>query len=164
MSDASLSCSAHLACHLENRDAEILDFGCGSGRAGAALASLGFRHIDGLDPSAGMLRQARATGVYRTLVEARLLGPIDLPDRSYDAIVAPEIFVTGGAGPGILGELVRLLRAGGLVSLAVPESGGFREVFDRLAGTGELLQLGGTWDRLSAERDPGGRFLVLGRF
>ena len=164
MSDASLSCSAHLACHLENRDAEILDFGCGSGRAGAALAGLGFGNIDGMDPSAGMLRQARAKRAYRTLVVARPLGPIDLPDRSYDAIVAPEIFISGGAGPGVLGELVRLLRAGGLVSLTLPERGGFREALDRLAGTGELLQLGGTWDRLSADRDAGGRFLVFGRF
>lgn len=164
MSDASHCCSAHLACHLENRDAEILDFGCGSGCAGAALAGLGFRNIDGMDRSAGMLRQARARGVYRTLIEARSLNLTDLPDRSYDAIVAREIFVADGADPGVLGEFVRLLRAGGLVSLAVPEGGGFREALDRLADAGEILQLGGTWDRLSVDRDPGGRILVLGRF
>ena len=92
------------------------------------------------------------------LFHADPLVPVDLPDRSYDAIVAPDIFTRAGAGPEVLGECVRLLRAGGLISLAAPEEAG--PLLDGLAGPGELLQMDRTWDRLSDE--PGIPWLVPG--
>jgi predicted TPR repeat methyltransferase len=53
-------------------ETDILDAGCGTGLLGAALAPYGFRSIDGLDLSPGMLRVARRRRVYHDL------GPADL--------------------------------------------------------------------------------------
>ena len=161
MAGRAESCVRRLAGHLGNPKAEILDLGCGSGAAGAVLNGMGFGNVDGMESSLDLLGMARSRGAYRMLFHADPLVPVDLPDRSYDAIVAPDIFTRAGAGPEVLGECVRLLRAGGLISLAAPEEAG--PLLDRLAGSGELLQMDRTWDRLSENPESHGWFLVCGR-
>ena len=49
---------AELVQHLQQRDLEIIDFGCGTGLVGEALHEQGFVHVDGADISSGMLVQA----------------------------------------------------------------------------------------------------------
>ena len=52
-------------------DGGMVDLGCGSGAAGAALAARFEGHrLTGVDASPAMLDRARATGAYDTLVEA----------------------------------------------------------------------------------------------
>src|SRR5271165_1899131 len=48
-------------------EARILDAGCGTGLGGQLLAAKGFTHLDGLDLSAGMLREAAKKGCYTAL-------------------------------------------------------------------------------------------------
>ncbi len=50
----------------------ILDVGCGTGLAGLELSRLGYKRIDGLDVSAGMLEHARNHGIYRKLFQKRI--------------------------------------------------------------------------------------------
>ena len=52
-----------LARVLEPKDAQIIDYGCGTGLVGEALAATGYRRVDGVDISTGMLEQARAKRV-----------------------------------------------------------------------------------------------------
>jgi predicted TPR repeat methyltransferase len=66
--------AAELAQHLQQRDLEIIDFGCGTGLVGEALRELGFVHVDGADISTGMLDQASARQVYRNLLMHRPYG------------------------------------------------------------------------------------------
>ena len=93
-------------------------------------SGLGYRVIDGMDASGHMLAQARARGAYRRLFSAR--SPAELPDRSYDAVVAARVLRGDDASPGALDDLVRLLRAGGVISLAVAPEGVLADACERM--------------------------------
>ncbi|MDE0047677.1 MAG: class I SAM-dependent methyltransferase [bacterium] len=162
MRDSVAGCRDNLACHLADRQAEVLDWGCGDGEVGAALSGLGYRLIDGMDAASSMLARARERGVYRRLFSAE--SPADLPDRSYDAVVASRVFCGEDASVEVLDGLVRLLRAGGVMSLAVAPRGGLEDACERMCREGALLKMEATWDRLPATGEPELRFLVLGRF
>ncbi|KAF7190963.1 Methyltransferase-like protein 27 [Pseudocercospora fuligena] len=120
-----------------NLDGEILDAGCGTGLAGVALAQAGATVIDGIDLSPGMLKVARRTKVYRDLWPVDMLKPIQQKDNTYDIVTCVGTFTTGhvGATPA-LGELVRVLKKGGVLAatildnLWVPE--GFEAEVERL--------------------------------
>ena len=118
-------------------DGAILDAGCGTGLVGVELAALGAHTIDGVDLSPGMLEQARATGVYRTLTAADLTHPLPLAADAYDALVCVGTLTHGHVGPGVLGEFARLVRPGGSVVATVLddlwESGGYAAQARRLA-------------------------------
>ena len=162
MHDGAAGCCDNLACHLEDRQAEILDWGCANGGVGAVLSGLGYRVVDGMDAESSLLARARERGVYRRLFSAE--SPADLPDRSYDAVVASRVFCGDDASVEVLDGLVRLLRAGGVMSLAVAPEGGLADACKKMCKAGALLKMEATWDRLPATGEPGLRFLVLGRF
>ena len=65
-----------LAQHLPDRQAQILDIGCGTGLGGLALAGHGFQCIDGLDVSPEMMQVAGRRGVYRQFLTADLNAPL----------------------------------------------------------------------------------------
>ena len=162
MRDGAAGCCHNLACHLDDRRAEILDWGCGDGEVGAILTGLGYRVIDGMDATTSMLAGARERGAYRRLFSSR--SPADLPDRSYDAVVASRVFCGEDASVEVLDGLIRLMRAGGVMSVAVAPRGGLADACERMCRAGALLKMEATWDRLPATGEPGMRFLVLGRF
>jgi 2-polyprenyl-6-hydroxyphenyl methylase/3-demethylubiquinone-9 3-methyltransferase len=91
----------------------ILDLGCGKGRFATHLAA-GGAEVVGLDLSARMI--ARAEGLDRVLASARRLpfGP-----GVFDAVVAVEVLqhVSPDTIGGVLSEVARVLRPGGLVAL-----------------------------------------------
>ena len=66
-----------LAQHLADRQAAVLDIGCGTGLGGQGLAGHGFVTIDGLDVSPEMMQVAGRRGVYRRFVTADLNLPLD---------------------------------------------------------------------------------------
>ncbi len=107
-------CAAALAAHLTPHTAPILDFGCGTGLSGQALAALGFTTIDGVDLSEGMLATARKRGVYRDLrkIEADDIG---VAKGDYAAIAAVGVISSGAAPASTLGVLTKLLAPGGLM-------------------------------------------------
>lgn len=72
--------------------ARFLDLGCGSGLMARALAGH-FEQAIGIDLSAGMLREAEATGLYARLECASLLDVIGRTEpRSCDLVVAADVF------------------------------------------------------------------------
>lgn len=110
--------AAALAGLLDRHDAPILDFGCGTGLSGTALAGVGFSVIDGVDISEGMLAAARDRGVYRNL---RLI-PADEAFRvepgSYAAIAAVGVIGAGAAPLSVLDDLSKCLGKGGLLAFS----------------------------------------------
>ena len=52
-------CAEALAGAIDNLFSPVLDFGCGTGMSGEALAEAGFKNIDGCDLSERMLEVAR---------------------------------------------------------------------------------------------------------
>ena len=106
-------CAEMLSRHLTDRRAEILDIGCGTGLAGAALSDEGYGIVDGCDFSPGMLAKARETGLYRRLFEADLNAPpLDAADGAYGAAVAVGVFSFSLIRPDALDEILRILAPG----------------------------------------------------
>lgn len=135
--------------HRPDTGIEILDAGCGTGLAGLALQTLGYRRLDGFDLSASMAAEARAAGCYR---EVR--GDIDIMQASqaytgacYDAVLSVGVFTLGHVPPEALLELLPLTRDGGALVLSTRthyyDETGFQELIDDLldASRIELLQL-----------------------
>ncbi|MBF9058747.1 methyltransferase domain-containing protein [Rhodobacterales bacterium HKCCSP123] len=104
-----------LAAASEDLAAPILDFGCGTGLSGKALAAEGFTTIDGTDITPEMLAIARSLGLYRTL---SLSEPGDAPAPGYAAIAAIGVVSLGAAPPETLDRLLGALAAGGHLALS----------------------------------------------
>lgn len=129
--DAPVQAAAHLARHIDVRDAPILDVGAGTGLVGEALASHGFEHIEALDLSTKMLETCRAKGVYRGFHQAQLGLELPLEDAQFAAVVAVGVLTEGHAKPDCFDELTRVVRPGGRIVFAlrpdVRERFGFKE-------------------------------------
>lgn len=106
-----------LASLLDDSDAPIADYGCGTGLVGVVLRELGFSTIDGIDHSAGMLDVARAKGCYRSLIQADLTRPITIPDDTYAAMICVGVMGAGHLVPEDFAPLFRTVRPGGPIVL-----------------------------------------------
>jgi predicted TPR repeat methyltransferase len=131
---------AELAQHLQQRDLEIIDFGCGTGLVGEALHEQGFVHIDGTDISNGMLEQARAKQIYRNLLCADLTARIPLDDDCYAAGLCVGSLGAGHVGAVHVAEMLRPIRRGGQFVLTMNgtyyHSGGFEQTFQQMQDDG----------------------------
>ena len=121
--------------------AVILDAGCGTGLVGQALASLGAKHIDGIDLSVPMLDIAEKTGVYRNVSQADMNQELAQPDNEYDIITCVGTFTLGHVGPDpALRELVRVAKKDGVVVSTILEElwlqGGFKAEAQKLQAEG----------------------------
>lgn len=97
------------------KDSRILDAACGSGLTGRALANLGYRHIDGIDISAKLLKLAEETGSYSELRKVDMQSfPLPFDDDHFDAVNFIGA-LTYFEGTGILKELCRIVRSGGFI-------------------------------------------------
>ncbi len=98
----------------------VLDAACGTGKYFAMLAAAGHR-VAGADQSAGMLARARARGIAFSLEHT------SLQDLSYsgqfDAVLAIDAMehIPPEDWPGVLANLHRAVRPGGLLYLTVGE-------------------------------------------
>ncbi|KAJ4357941.1 uncharacterized protein N0V89_002518 [Didymosphaeria variabile] len=148
-------------------DTSIVDAGCGSGLVGVTLQELGFKTIDGLDLSEGMLKVADKTGAYRKLEVTDLTQKLDIEDGTYDALTCSGTFTHGHIGPEPLPELTRIIKSGGILVATVLEifwkEGGFEKVVKRLVdnGTVEVLEKDVHNYRKLGNESSGGVVLVL---
>ncbi len=157
-----------LAAHLPDRQAAVLDIGCGTGLLGQGLAEHGFGTIDGLDVSPEMMQVAQRRGVYRRFIEADLNLPLAIPDASYGGASCCGTFTHGHVGAGCLDELFRVLRSGApfafTVKLEVFDSLGFKDKLAALEQQGTIRMLSFAHDRHYATSDqPDGVFCVYAR-
>lgn len=108
--------------YLPSPDIRILDAGCGSGLSGEALRAHGYREIDGCDFSPEMLEISSQKNCYRTLFEADLnIGLPQVSDDTYDAVVCVGVFSFGHVMPNACDDLLRVLRKGGILIIALNE-------------------------------------------
>jgi predicted TPR repeat methyltransferase len=108
---------------------DILDAGCGTGLAGLALKPLAGR-LDGIDLSEKMAEQARARGIYDTVVVADLVSETARRDGFYDLVVAADVLI-------YLGDLAPVLAA---AHGALRPNGHFAFTVERGEGEGYSLQ------------------------
>lgn len=109
-------CADALSRHLEDRNAPILDIGCGTGLSGMALHKAGFTALEGTDLSAAMLDKARLhKGIYKSLRLTSLDDPFPFSKGAYAAITAMGVIADKHAPPETIGQLVSKLDTDGLL-------------------------------------------------
>ena len=131
--------------HVADFGARILDAGCGTGNMAQLLAQMGYRNIDGLDPSPGMLEIARGKQVYQSLHELYLGAQVDLPPDSYDAVVAAGVLTHGHAPAESLDGILGITRPGGVILFSLSKPAWLEHGF---RGKIEQLEQDGQWQRL----------------
>lgn len=96
-----------------------IDLGCGTGLAAAAFARQ-VDHFIGIDLSPGMIREARATGLYAELEVADMLdGLRGKNDASANLIVAADAMVYLADLAAVLVEAKRVLAPGGVLAFTL---------------------------------------------
>lgn len=137
-------CANALAPHLPDKNAALIDLGCGTGLAGAALAALGYTNIDGVDFSTEMLAVARSRDCYSKLEIADLNAVLDIPSARYAAAISVGVFGQHVL-PAALDESVRVVEPGGLMCFSVNERAfdgyGFRDKVEALNAAGRVTTL-----------------------
>ncbi|QAU49631.1 class I SAM-dependent DNA methyltransferase [Bradyrhizobium guangzhouense] len=96
-----------------------IDLGCGTGLAAAAFAKQ-VDHFIGIDLSSGMIKEARATGLYAELEVADMIeGLRTKPDASANLVVAADAFVYLSDLAPVLTETKRVLLSGGTLAFTL---------------------------------------------
>ncbi|MEJ5914631.1 class I SAM-dependent methyltransferase [Pseudokineococcus sp. 1T1Z-3] len=107
---------------------QVVDVGCGTGRVTAHLAEQGL-DVLGLDPSPGMLTQARAASPHLRFAEGDVRR-LDLPDASCAGTLSwyALLHLPPESLPRAVAELARVLRPGGLLLLGFHVGEGHRTI------------------------------------
>ncbi len=108
--------SKALAGVIADKTRSVLDFGCGTGLSGMALAAEGFTTIDGTDITPEMLEKAREKPAYRTLWLSEL-GDV-IPTDHYEIIAAIGVVSLGAAPPDTHDMLLSALPKGGIYAFS----------------------------------------------
>ncbi len=125
-----------LMAHLDDRDAKILDLGCGTGLTVCTLAEQGFTNLYGIDLSREMVEVANRKGLYKGLKVGDVNLPLEYESDSFDGVISSGTFTHGHVGPGPLNEIFRILKPAGILACTVHkdlwESMGFADRFKQL--------------------------------
>lgn len=134
---------------VQDFDARILDAGCGTGNMAQILTQMGYRNIDGLDPSAGMLAVARNKQLYQQLHQLYLEQHIALPESSYDAVVAAGVLTHGHAPPEALDGILDITRDGGIILFSLSQI-----AFEEMGFEQKIVELdaAGRWRKLEQSK------------
>ncbi len=120
--------------YVADKSATILDIGCGTGLTGLAATSHGFKTLDGVDISPDMLAEAGKKGVYRTLIQADLTGPLQIASASYDAAISSGTFTHAHVGAGAFDEIFRVLKPGAIFACTINADVWVENGFDQQIG------------------------------
>jgi SAM-dependent methyltransferase len=100
------------------RGKRVLDLGCRSGALTRHL--LAGNEVVGVDVDRDALAKAAALGIEP--VEANVEDPLPFPDGSFDAVVAGELLEHLRFPDGLVAEIRRILRPGGVLVGSVPNA------------------------------------------
>ena len=99
----------------------ILDVGAGTGALAEALLQKLKFNIEATDISKEMLKVADSKKIYKRCFASDLTKRIPVDDSFYDGVVSSGTFTHGHVGPSSMDELVRITKAGGLITISVNE-------------------------------------------
>jgi len=150
-----------------DRQARILDAGCGTGLVGRRLRQAGYTDIHGSDYSEKMLDVAGACGAYRSLQQHDLTQPVET-DQLYDAAIVVGVFAFSVPSAEHLVNITCSLKPDG-IALVTVNGKAWREIdwpaklegFDEKYPQARLVEVL-TIDYLTAEGIDG-RLLILQR-
>jgi len=145
---------------------KVLDVAAGTGRVGHELHRMGFRHIDALEPSPGMLKVLLSRGIYENTFESAVgFKPVDdiLPN-TYDSLVIAGGMGEGHIPVGAVDEMIRVVKPGGTVFIVMREEylSYVQEYVGKLEPYMEALQEKGFWKQVSRNIVPSYSFNKTG--
>jgi 2-polyprenyl-3-methyl-5-hydroxy-6-metoxy-1,4-benzoquinol methylase len=111
----------------------VLDLGCGDGRFSAALVGAG-ASVVGVDASAEALRRARTVAPGAEFVKSEEGVPLPFGGDSFDLVWCGETLEHVVDVAQLLGEVRRVLVAGGMLLATTPNHARLRVAFEALAG------------------------------
>ncbi|GHG80733.1 class I SAM-dependent DNA methyltransferase [Pseudodonghicola xiamenensis] len=121
----------------------VLDFGCGTGLSGLALADAGFQHIHGADVSTGMLQQAEAKKVYDRLLPLPMGNPDPGLVSRYRLVTAVGAISPGAAPASCLPAILMALPSHGRLAFSYNnlalEDAEYMKWFDRTVNSSEAI-------------------------
>ena len=138
-----------LTTRLKDKNAEIIDVGCGTGLVGENLKAKDFIYFDGIDISEDMLEIAKSRG-YRNLFLGSLNKQLPLLDNKYDAAMCVGVFTHGHVSSDGFNELCRIVKPGGYICFTINEG-----VFEKY-GFKEMIaefQSNKIWEVISLYKD-----------
>ena len=116
----------------------VLDFGCGTGELSQGFCDAQY-HVSALDSSAAMIEHCRKmlAGTPAQFLQSQpsAWSRIDTPNGWFDAVVASSVFEYIEQVEPQLTEIGRVLRAGGLLLLTVPNPRSLMRRFERVLRT-----------------------------
>lgn len=128
-----------------SREARILDAAAGTGSVGKYLFhEHGYRNIEALDISTGMLAEAKKKNVYTAFHQMELGGTWDFPDDAFDATTCINMLPdpTAVDVDVVFNEPIRVTKPGGYIIFTLIESGAKKHGYiDKLAE----LEAAGNW-------------------
>jgi len=104
------------------RGAHVLEIGCGPGHLTLAMAKSGL-DVVGVDRSKRMIRRATAHARARGFPAIFCMGDatsLEFPDAAFDCTLAASVINIAKDSEGVLTEMARVTRPGGLVSVLFP--------------------------------------------
>lgn len=100
------------------RGLDVLDLGCGTGLAAAALRPVA-RRLEGADLSTKMLERAAARGYYDALHAASLQDLLARDAEHWDLLLAADVFIYVGALQPVFAAAAQALRPGGWLLFSI---------------------------------------------
>ncbi len=156
--------AAKMMAHLDDRDAKILDLGCGTGLTVCTLMEQGYTNLYGIDLSREMVAVANCKGLYRGLKVGDVNLPLEYESDSFDGVISSGTFTHGHVGPEPLDEICRILKPAGILACTVHkdlwESLGFADKFEQLENQSILRCLSLEMDHYYEGNQPEGWFCI----
>lgn len=109
---------------LDPATVKVLDVGAGTGLIGTKLVAGGFKHIDAIDASEGLLASLKEKKIYNS-EKLAFLGYGNFPEPEnvgkYDLATAAGVFMKGHMPASALKEIVAFVKTGGYFVTAMRE-------------------------------------------
>ena len=138
-----------LITRLKDKNAEIIDVGCGTGLVGESLKAKDFIYFDGIDISEDMLEIAKSRG-YRNLLLGSLNNRLPVLDNAYDTAMCVGVFTHGHVSSDGFNELCRVVKPGGYICFTINEGVFEKYGFKEMIGDFQSHKI---WEVISLYKD-----------
>ena len=138
-----------LTTRLKDKNAEIIDVGCGTGLVGESLKAKDFIYFDGIDISEDMLEIAKSRG-YRNLLLGSLNNRLPILDNAYDTAMCVGVFTHGHVSSEGFNELCRIVKPGGYICFTINEGVFEKYGFKEMIGDFQSHKI---WEVISLYKD-----------
>lgn len=156
---------AQLLCdYLADKNARIIDIGCGTGLTCKFLHQQGYKRLHGVDLSPDMVRVAQDRKIYEQVMVADVKQTLAIDDNSYDAAISSGTFTHGHVGSEPLDEIFRIIKPGGILACTVHndlwQTHGFETKFEILINRGTIKCLSLEEGKYYQQGEPEGKFCI----